>query len=151
MTDKKERKIPAIKDGTVIDHIDSENTLKVIKILKLKAEQLMIGINFDSKKMDKKGIIKVSDKKLLDKELQKISLVAPDASIIKIKDYKIIQKSKVNIPDEFFDIAICNNANCITNHQDLKTHFYTLQKKPLKLKCRFCEKIFDNGLNIKDD
>ena len=61
---KKELSISAIKDGTVIDHIPSNATLKVADILDLRGIKGIISIatNLASKKMGKKGIIKISGK-----------------------------------------------------------------------------------------
>lgn len=139
-----ERKISALKNGTVIDHIKTENTLKAVKILKLKDEQLMIGINFESKKYGRKGVIKISDKDLGYDELNKIAFVAPRASIIIIKNYEVIKKSDVRVPKEFIGVAKCGNLNCITNHDAVKTHFYTISQDPIKVRCKYCEKTFDN-------
>ena len=55
---RKELKVSAIKDGTVIDHIPSDATLKVAEILDLKGIRNVISIatNLKSKKTGKKGI-----------------------------------------------------------------------------------------------
>ena len=71
---KKELSISAIKDGSVIDHIPSNATLKVVDILDLKGIRGMISIatNLTSKTMGKKGIIKISGKDLTKEEVDKI-------------------------------------------------------------------------------
>lgn len=148
MKNNHEIKISALKNGTVIDHIDAKHTLNVVKILNLCDEQLMIGINFESKKHEKKGVIKVSDKVLSDEELNKVAYISPKASIVKIKDYNIQSKEKVSIPKEFISVAKCGNVNCITNHQKINTHFYVLNKNPIQVKCKYCEKLFDNDLEL---
>lgn len=140
--------INAINNGTVIDHIKSENTLKVLKILKLNEEQIMIGVNFKSKRLGKKGMIKISDKVLDMDELNKISFVAPNATVAIIKDYKIIKKSNLTFPKEFESVLKCGNANCVTNHEKIKTQFITLSVEPIIVKCKYCEKTFGNELQI---
>lgn len=146
--ENKEYKISAIKNGTVIDHINSENTLDVVKILDLHGEQMMIGVAFDSGKFGKKGVIKISDKELSSDEINKIALVAPNATILIIKNYEIKRKNNVEVPDEFVSIAKCKNINCVTNHQEINTHFYTIATNPIRLKCKYCEKIFKNDVEL---
>ena len=60
---KKELKVAALENGTVIDHIKSPLALKIIEILKLQQNDgiLSIGMNFDSKRTGKKDIIKVEN------------------------------------------------------------------------------------------
>jgi aspartate carbamoyltransferase regulatory subunit len=51
----KKLRVDAIKEGTVIDHIPPSKALDVIKILRLKKTDIVtIGINFPSKKHEKK-------------------------------------------------------------------------------------------------
>jgi len=140
---RKELKVSAIENGTVIDHIPSQSVFQVIKILNLSEykNQLLIGTNLDSTKMGKKGIIKVSNKFFRSDEINKIALVAPSATLIVIKNFKVVDKSKVEIPDYIEKIVTCFNPNCITNNEDVPTRFTVIDKKDLKLRCHYCEKI----------
>lgn len=140
---KKEVKVPAIERGTVIDHIPSESTFKVLDILKIEDELVTIGNNLSSKKMGKKGIIKVSDKMLKKEELDKIALIAPQATINEIKNFKVVKKRQVQMPSLFLGMIKCFNPTCITRHQDVKTKFILINKKPVELKCHYCESVFD--------
>ena len=99
---KKELKVPAIKEGTVIDHIPSRVTFKVMRILDLKEFEHVISVvlNLKSKSMGKKGIIKVGNRFLTQDEVNKIAILAPYATINIIKNYEVIEKSKVEIPEE---------------------------------------------------
>lgn len=144
----KQMGISAIQNGTVIDHIKTENTLKVLRILKLRDEKIMVGVNFDSKKLGKKGLIKISDKILDMDELNKITFVSPYASITIIKDFKIVKKSKLTFPNEFIGVAKCINPNCITNHENIKSYFITIKQSPTLVKCKYCEKIFGNDIPL---
>ncbi|MCK9204549.1 MAG: aspartate carbamoyltransferase regulatory subunit [Bacteroidales bacterium] len=140
---RKELKVSAIENGTVIDHIPSQNVFQVIKILNLSnyMNQLLIGTNLDSNKMGKKGIIKVSNKFFKSDEINKIALVAPSASLIIIKNFQVVEKGKVSIPDQIDKIVKCFNPNCITNTEDIPSIFTVIDKKELKLRCHYCEKI----------
>lgn len=145
MQNKKELKVSAIRNGTVIDHIPSQNLFSVINILGLNkiGTQVTFGFNLESKKLGKKAIIKVADKFFEDDEINKISLVAPDAKLNIIRDYQVVEKRVVSVPDEITAIAKCMNPKCISNHEDITTRFDVIQKKPIKLKCLYCEKITD--------
>lgn len=142
---RKELQVSAIENGTVIDHIDQGVVQKVLKILGLEdcTEPIYLGGNLDSKKMGKKGIIKVTNVFFKAEELNKIALISPNATIIEIHDFAVTKKTKVNIPDEIFGFVKCFNPNCITNINQVKTHFHVIDKDTLKLRCHYCEKITD--------
>lgn len=135
--------VSAIKDGTVIDHIPAERLFDVINILGLFNIQEMItfGTNLDSKQLGKKGIIKVANRFFQGEEIDKIALVAPHAKLNIIKNYEVIEKRVVEIPDEIISIAKCFNPKCITNNENIKTRFTVISQNPIELKCRYCEKI----------
>ncbi len=140
---RKELKVSAIENGTVIDHIPSKNVFQVIKILNLSEyqDQLLIATNLDSRKMGKKGIIKVSNKFFKSDEINKIALVAPTATLIIIRNFAIVEKAQVEVPDYAENIVRCFNPNCITNNEEIITKFTVIDKKELKLRCHYCEKI----------
>ncbi|MFH1296292.1 MAG: aspartate carbamoyltransferase regulatory subunit [Bacteroidota bacterium] len=140
---RKELKVSAIENGTVIDHIPSHNVFQVIRILNLTdyPNQLLIGTNLESHKMGKKGIIKVSNKFFEPQEINKIALVAPSATLIVIRDFNVTEKKQVKIPTQVEKIVKCFNPNCITNNEEMETHFTVIDKRELKLRCRYCEKI----------
>ena len=90
---RKELKVSAIENGTVIDHIPSQSVFQVIRILNLTNyhNQLLTGTNLDSNKMGKKGIIKVSNKFFESDEINKIALVAPSATLIIIRSARCLR------------------------------------------------------------
>ena len=142
---KKELSVSAIKEGTVIDHIPSNATLKVVDILDLKGIRSIISVatNLASRTMGKKGIIKIGGKNLTKEEVDKIAIIAPDATVNIIKDYDVKQKIKVTIPQNINKIIRCSNPNCVTNNEKVTTKFYVLRKAPLKVKCHYCERNMD--------
>ena len=88
----KELKVTPIKDGTVIDHITPGRALKVLRILKIPestSSVVSVAMNV-SGKMGKKDIVKVENRELDPKELDKIALIAPKATINIIRDYEVI-------------------------------------------------------------
>lgn len=139
----KELKVSALENGTVIDHIPSKSVFQVIRILNLEhyGNQILFGTNLESKKFGTKGIIKVTNKFFKKEEVDKIALVAPSATLIVIKDFQIIEKANVSIPDYIEGIVKCFNPNCITNFEKVTTKFNRVTDDELKLRCHYCEKI----------
>ncbi len=143
----KELKISAIENGTVIDHIPSNHTFKVVDLLDLEGieDTVSVATNLESKAMKKKGIVKVGGKELTKEEVDKIALLAPDATVNFIQDYEVVRKERVDIHDKVKGIIKCGNPNCITNNEEVTTKFYVLEENPLKVKCHYCERIFDQS------
>jgi aspartate carbamoyltransferase regulatory subunit len=145
---RKELKVSAIENGTVIDHIPANNVFRVIKMLNLdkSGEQMLFGTNLDSQKFGKKGIIKVRNTFFASDEINKIALVAPNATLILIKEYKVVEKKRVETPDAILKIVKCFNPNCITNNEDIPTRFDVIKnEEELKLRCHYCEKTTSKG------
>ncbi len=144
--ENKELKVSAIKDGTVIDHIPASKLFKVIDILGLYKidKQITFGTNLESKKLGKKAIIKISDKFFEEDEINRIALIAPEAKLNIIKDYKVVEKKIVKLPEEITGIVKCVNPKCVTNNEDVTTRFKVLANGgKVALKCHYCEKITD--------
>jgi aspartate carbamoyltransferase regulatory subunit len=143
MKREKQLSVSAIKNGTVIDHIPAQNLFKVIQILDLEhiKDQITFGTNFESKKLGKKAIIKLSNKVFHKDDINKIALVAPQAKLNIIKDYEVVEKKVVEVPNEIIGIAKCVNPQCITNNEEIITRFTVISRENVALKCHYCEKI----------
>ena len=146
----KEMLVSAIENGTVVDHIPAEKTFEVVNLLQLQDASALvtIGINLPSKKLDKKGIIKVANKFLTAEEISRLSVVAPNIVVNEIRDYEVVKKSLVETPDELHGIVKCNNPKCITNNEPMSTLFHVVDKKKGILRCHYCEKEQDIN-NVK--
>lgn len=142
MTNNKEMQVAAIENGTVIDHIPAEKTYQVAQLLNLKemSTPVTIGYNLPSKKIGKKGIIKVADKFFTDEEINRLSVVAPKIVLSVIRDYEVVEKKTVETPDELRGIVKCNNPKCITNNEPMATVFNVVDKEKGILKCHYCDK-----------
>ncbi len=143
---KKELKISAINYGTVIDHIPSDSVFKVASILGLDRHDGIVSIatNLPSRRIEKKGIIKVGDKILTKEQVDKIAIIAPEATLNLIKNYNVVEKTKVVLHDYVEGIIKCSNPKCVTNNEPAKTKFYILKKIPLKVKCHYCERVMNS-------
>jgi aspartate carbamoyltransferase regulatory subunit len=142
MDTKNKLLVAAIENGSVIDHIPSDKLFTVVSLLGLEKMNLKItiGFNLTSKKLGKKGIIKIADKFFTDNEINKISLVAPHAVLNIIRDYEVVEKRDLSLPDTLIGIVKCNNPKCITNNEPMKTVFHVVDKEKGVLQCHYCEK-----------
>lgn len=142
MSNKTERQVAAIKNGTVIDHIPAEKTYQVVNLLQLETldTPVTIGYNYPSNKIGRKGIIKVSDKLFTDEEISRLSVVAQNVVLNIIHDYEVVEKKTVKTPDELRGIVKCNNPKCITNNEPMNTVFHVVNKEKGIIKCHYCDK-----------
>ena len=142
MNNIKERLVAAIENGTVIDHIPAEKTYQVAALLELSklTEPVTIGQNYPSKKLGKKGIIKVTDKFFTNEEISRLSVVAPNVVLSIIKNYQVVEKKTVETPDELRGIIRCNNPKCITNNEPMATYFSVVNKQLGTVRCHYCDK-----------
>src|SRR3990172_2070281 len=99
---KQKMNVSAICDGTVIDHILAESTFKVADILRVGEEKnmVMVAANLRSTKHGRKGLIKIENRRLTPQEVNKIALIAPDATLNIINDYRVVDKFRVELPAE---------------------------------------------------
>jgi len=138
----KEISVAAIRNGTVIDHIPPNAVWKIVEILKLGGLEntIIVAANLSSKRMKRKGIIKVSNKSITSDEANRIALIAPTATLNIIKNYKTIKKSRLELPETLLNVVKCFNPNCITNNDDVDTRFRAIKPSPLKVRCHHCER-----------
>ena len=143
MSDNKQAlQVAALKNGTVIDHIPSDKLFTVVALLGLQDSDsnITIGNNFESKKLGKKGIIKVADRFFTDEEISRLSVVAPNVKLNIIRDYEVVEKKQVLMPQELRGIVKCANPKWITNNEPMITLFHVIDKEHGILKCHYCEK-----------
>ncbi len=143
MNDNKQAlQVAALRNGTVIDHIPSQSVFTIIRLLGLEhmTNNITIGYNLESEKLGSKGIIKIADKYFCDEEINRIAVIAPNILLNIIKDYQVVEKRKVQLPDELKGIVKCANPQCITNNEPMTTFMLVIDKKKCTLKCHYCEK-----------
>ncbi|MEM0350483.1 MAG: aspartate carbamoyltransferase regulatory subunit [Archaeoglobaceae archaeon] len=140
---EKELVISKIREGTVIDHINAGRALLVLKILGIDEntkETVSMALNVPSKKMGKKDIVKVEGLFISEEKLNKIALIAPNATINLIREYKIEKKFKVKLPEIVKGILKCPNRMCISNAKEpVESIFYiSLRGNEAVAKCHYC-------------
>lgn len=139
-------KVFAIKNGTVIDHVQANRALTLVKVLDLTGQDKIVslGLGFKSKKYGFKDLIKVEDKELSPEEVNQVAILVPTATINIIRNCKVFKKFKVSMPEEIKDLIACPNPKCITNNESVRTKFYPVLEKKDKynFQCHYCERVF---------
>ena len=138
-----ELRVKPIRNGTVIDHIAGGQALNVLKILGISGTSdatVSVVMNVESGKLGKKDIVKVEDRELKEEEVNRIALIAPNATINIIRDFLVIEKHHVNLPDQIMGVVRCQNPNCISNTEEpIKSRITVKAKNPVLLRCVYCE------------
>ena len=143
---KSELKVKRIKNGTVIDHITANRSLNILNMLKLPDDEtaIMVAIHVESSDMGRKDIIKIEGRELSQDEVDKLVLLAPQATLNIIRDYQNIRKSHLHLMDEITDVVTCSNPNCITNsNEPIQKRFAVQNKQPITLRCYYCERTME--------
>ncbi len=140
-------RVSKIKDGTVIDHITGGHALDVVKILGITGRTngiVLIAMHVQSKQLGTKDIVKVEGRELEPGEVDKIALLAPHASINIIRDYKVVDKKSVKLPDTIHETVKCGNPACISNsNEPVHPKFYVKSQEPLMIRCHYCGYIME--------
>lgn len=148
----KELAVAALCNGTVIDHIPAEVLFKAVKILGIEklTTNVTIGNNLSSHRLGSKGIIKVADVEFDDDVLNRIALIAPSANINIIRDFKVVKKFPIVLPDEIIGIVRCGNPKCITNNEPMRTRFHVVDRTDTAIRCHYCGHTVKSGEAIID-
>lgn len=140
-------RVSKIKNGTVIDHITGGHALDVVNILGITGHGsgvVSIAMNVPSKRLGIKDIVKVEGRELDASEVDKIALLAPHATINIVKDYKVIEKKRVKLPEAVRGVVKCDNPACISNSSEpVQSKFYIEKEEPLRLKCHYCGHVME--------
>ena len=137
------RRVTAIRNGSVIDHIHSGQAMRVLEMLGIggaSAVPVSLVMNVPSKKMGSKDIIKVEDREATQPELDRLALVAPDAHVSIIRAYSVAEKLTINLGEEVVNVVRCTFSNCITTNQrePLDHRLKVVNRDPLQLRCHYC-------------
>ncbi|MFC6904446.1 aspartate carbamoyltransferase regulatory subunit [Halalkalicoccus tibetensis] len=139
MTQDHELRVGKIRNGTVIDHVTGGQALTVLAILDIDGsggEEISVGMNVPSDRLGRKDIVKVEGRELSQEEVDVLSLVAPDATINIVREYEVIEKHRVERPEEVVGVLTCPNANCITTAREpVDSRFSVLEDG---VRCDYC-------------
>lgn len=144
---KKTLSVAAIGEGTVIDHIPAGYGMRIVRLLRLADHRNMVtlGLNLPSKRLGYKDLIKVEGREVSEEEAQQIAIFAPKATLNIIRDFQLVKKSTLTLPEKVEKILRCPNERCITHFEEMFTRFEVCQlPQAVRLKCAYCEKSFDH-------
>lgn len=136
--------VSAIKHGSVIDHLSPGTALKVVQILRMDRyrHQITIGLNLPSSRMGFKDLIKVEEWALSPEEVNRVALLAPQATLAIIEEFQVVKKFALVLPESFEGLIVCPNRCCVTNHEQIPSQFYTSTiGSRVQLRCGFCSKV----------
>ena len=135
--------VERIENGTVIDHIPAGMGLRVLAILGLgnASDRVALLMNVPSRKLGKKDIVKVAGKQLDEKEVNRIALLAPNATLNLVKNSEVVEKVEVRIPSVLVGVSRCPNPKCVTNSERVETRF--VQEDGKEFRCGYCEMLFE--------
>ena len=132
--------IDSIKNGYVIDHIQAGKGMEIYELLHLNELDCQVAIitNAKSKKTGKKDIIKID--KEIPINLDTLGFIDHNITVNVVKDDKIIEKWKLNLPDKIVNVAKCQNPRCITSiEKNLEQIFILTDKEKEVYRCRYCD------------
>lgn len=93
--------------------------------------------------MGRKDVVKIENRELRAEEVDRIALIAPQAKINIIRDFQVVEKKGVEIPEIIRGVVRCPNPGCITNTNEPVAS--TFEVLPKGLHCLYCDWL------IKDD
>lgn len=143
--------ISPIKNGTVIDHITPGEGLTVLRILDISDGTnvtVIVASNVPSSRGGRKDIVKIENRELFKDEVDKIALIAPDATISIIRSFKVSDKKQVEVPKQIIGVIKCPNSNCITNTKEPVQSRFVVH--PRGFRCQYCDSLISSEMDIGD-
>ncbi len=137
--------IDSITNGYVIDHIKAGNAMKIYELLNLNKLDCQVAIitNAKSQKTGTKDIIKID--KDIDIDFETLGFLDHNITVNIVKDSKIIEKRKLDLPETIVNVANCNNPRCITSIEKYLDQIFVLTDKENEVyRCKYCEMSLKN-------
>ena len=132
--------IDSIQNGIVLDHIAAGKALQIYNDLHLDELDCSVAIikNVKSEKMGRKDILKIDQ--AIDINLDVLGYIDPDISVNIIKDGKLVEKRKIELPERLVGIKKCTNPRCITTTEQGITHIFKLTDREKRIyRCIYCD------------
>ncbi len=135
-------RVSALRNGTVIDHLEPGTALAAFHVLGVPSNAIVaIGMNLNSGKIGTKDIIKIDSHELSPNEVSMIALLGPNVTISIIRNYEVVDKVEVSLPEVIEGVARCPNPSCVTNSDAIATRFDVRTTDPIRLRCHYCERL----------
>ena len=132
--------IDSIENGIVLDHITADRGEIIYRFLhldRLKCTVAMIR-NVKSAKMGRKDLIKIADDISID--LEALGYIDPGVTVNIIRDGRLVDKRKLDLPETLRDVIRCSNPRCITSTEQELPHVFKLyNRRTREYRCIYCE------------
>ncbi|MBR3873831.1 MAG: aspartate carbamoyltransferase regulatory subunit [Clostridia bacterium] len=132
--------IDSILNGYVIDHIQAGRSMEIYHYLGLDDLDCSVAIikNAKSQNMGRKDIIKIDQEIPLDVDL--LAYIDPGITVNIIRDGKLVEKRKPDMPQRIVNVIKCKNPRCITQVEQELDHVFVLTDKEQQVyRCFYCE------------
>ena len=133
--------ISGLKEGIVLDHIQAGKSLDIYYHLGLDKLECQVAIikNAKSNKMGRKDIIKIEGA-LDNLDLKVLGYIDHNITVNIIKDDRIIEKKRLELPKKITNVIHCKNPRCITSIEQELPHVFVLSDEATETyRCIYCE------------
>ena len=133
--------VSTLSEGFVLDHIQSGKSMDIYKYLDLDKLDCTVAIirNVPSKKMGKKDIIKI-ECPIDNIDLDILGFIDHNITVNIIKDDKIVEKKRLELPKQITNVIKCKNPRCITSIEQGLDHVFVLTDAENQVyRCQYCE------------
>ncbi len=137
-------RVKKIEKGIVIDHLPGGSALRVLAALGVGEDfpgTVSVLMNATSGRYGLKDLIKIEGKELTKRELERAALIAPYSTVNVIRNFHVVEKYRVRVPDVIRGVVPCPNDRCITNKEG-SSEFRVEERNPLKVRCSYCERLY---------
>ena len=139
--DRPQQQVSALRHGTVVDHLNAGMALKALQALGFPSTNAaLLGIQLESRKLGRKDIMKLDGVELTPADVARIAVFGPQATVSWIREYKVVRKMQVTLPDVIAGTLVCPNPNCVSVHERIESRFDVEVHHPIRVRCRYCER-----------
>ena len=133
--------VSTLSEGFVLAHIEAGKSMDIYKYLKLDKLDCCVAIikNAASKKMGKKDIIKIECPiDIIDLDI--LGFIDHNITVNIIKDERIVEKKRLELPKQITNVIRCKNPRCITSIEQGLDHVFVLTDPENQVyRCQYCE------------
>ena len=132
--------IDSIQNGVVLDHIKAGKSMEIYKYLHLDQLDCSVAIikNVRSGRMEKKDIIKIDSPMELD--LDALAYIDSDITVNIIRDGKMVEKKRLELPEKLVNVIHCKNPRCITMAEGQLDAIFLLSDRAHHIyRCAYCD------------
>lgn len=136
--------VDSLSNGIVIDHISPGLGYKIFQILELdkSGNTVALIMNAQSNKLKRKDMIKIDN--VMDVDLTEIGIIDSNITINVIKDEKIFEKKRIELPRVVEGLLQCKNPRCVTtSERNVISRFVLVDKETKQYKCDYCDHFYD--------